>query len=117
MYHRYMPGANGQYTRQTVQEHRPQQPKREAGAAQSAAAAAAQQPKQERAAQPAPPPRGECAQAAPACRPKQDVVCRGQFMGIDSGDLLLIALLLLLLSEGTAEASPLIMTLALALIL
>lgn len=44
-------------------------------------------------------------------------MCRGQFMGIDSGDLLLIALLLLLLSEGTAEASPLIMTLALALIL
>lgn len=112
-----MPGANGQYTRQTVQEHRPQQSKREAGAAQSAAAAAAQQPKQERAAQPAQPPRGECAQAAPACRPKQDVVRRGQFMGIDSGDLLLIALLLLLLSEGTAEASPLIMTLALALIL
>lgn len=112
-----MPGANGQYTRQTVQEHRPQQPKREAGAAQSVAAAAAQQPKKEAAAPKSPPVRGDRPQADTPCRPAQDIVRQGQLMGIDSGDLLLIALLLLLLSEGTAEASPLIMTLALALIL
>lgn len=128
-----MPGANGQYTRQTVQERRPQQPKRENGAAQNAAAApqppkrengaaqnaaaAPQPPKRECAAQPAPTKRKEPSQSASACRPKQDVGRREQPAGIDSGDLLLVALLLLLLSEGSAEASPLIMTLALALIL
>ena len=111
-----MPGANGQYTRQTVQERRPQQPKRENGAAQNAAAAP-QPPKRECTAQPAPTKRKEPSQSAPACRPKQDVGRREQPAGIDSGDLLLVALLLLLLSEGSAEASPLIMTLALALIL
>lgn len=109
-----MPGANGQYTRQTVQEHRPQ-PEREA--AQSAAAAAAHQPKKEAAAQKSPPVRGDRPQADTPCRPAQDIVRQGQLMGIDSGDLLLIALLLLLLSEGSAEAAPLIVTLALALIL
>lgn len=109
-----MPGANGQYTRQTVQEHRPQ-PEREA--AQNAAAAAAHQPKKEAAAQKSPPVRGDRPQADTPCRPAQDIVRQGQLMGIDSGDLLLIALLLLLLSEGSAEAAPLIVTLALALIL
>lgn len=125
MYHRYMPNANGQYRRQTVQEAKPTPCPPDRNAAQKRDAPAEQrEPKKEPLRECAPgitPPlaRKECPprEQAPAGKQSQGGALSVLFPGIDSGDLLLLALLLLLISEGTEDAAPTILTLALALIL
>lgn len=125
MYHRYMPNANGQYRRQTVQEAKPTPcpPDRNA-APKRDAPTEHREPKKEPLRECAPeitppparkdyPPREQ----APIGKQAQSSALSVLFQGIDSGDLLLLALLLLLISEGTEDAAPTILTLALALIL
>lgn len=125
MYHRYMPNANGQYRRQTVQETKPTPRPSEKNAA----------PKQDTPAEVCEPknaPARECApekkpasmrkdaperETPPACRSARSGIRPMLFSGTDSGDLLLLALLLLLISEGNEDAGPTVLTLALALIL
>ena len=125
MYHRYMPNANGQYRRQTVQEAKPTPcppdrnatPKRDAPTEHRESK---KEPLRECAPGIAPPPvRKDCPprEQAPIGKQSQSSALSVLFPGIDSGDLLLLALLLLLIAEGTEEAAPMILTLALALIL
>lgn len=125
MYHRYMPNANGQYRRQTVQEAKPTPcpPDRNAAPERSVpkeACAPKEASSRECTPESTPPPaRKECPpkEQAPKCKPAQSSALSTLFPGIDSGDLLLLALLLLLISEGTDDTAPTILTLALALIL
>lgn len=137
MYHRYMPNANGQYRRQTVQEAKPAPCPSERNAAPKRDAPAERgeprkEPAREGAPEITPPPvRKNCPskeqpsaqrdcpakEQPPACRQVQGGMLSALFPGMDSGDLLLLALLLLLISEGTEDAAPTILTLALALIL
>lgn len=115
-----MPSANGQYRRQAVPERKQSQ------------SAAERKPMPQKPA-PCPPPSQEC-KPPQDCKPPQEApanVCGslqessrsplgafgGLFKGFDSGDLLLLALLLLLLAEGSEEATPMVLTLAIALIL
>ena len=125
MYHRYMPNANGQYRRQTVQEAKPTPcppdrnatPKRDAPTEHRESK---KEPLRECAPGIAPPPaQKDCPprEQAPIGKQSQSSALSVLFPGIDSGDLLLLALLLLLIAEGTEEAAPMILTLALALIL
>lgn len=111
-----MPNANGQYRRQTVQEARPAPvpPEREAAPKREEPHAEKCEPQREQ-----PPVRKDCPsnEQSPACRQVQTGLLRGLFPGIDSGDLLLLALLLLLLTEGSEDAAPIVLTLALALLL
>ena len=125
MYHRYMPNANGQYRRQTVQEVKPAPcpPDRNA-APKRETPTECREPKKEtlRECTPGvapPPPRKDCPPVgqAPIGKQPRSSALSVLFPGVDSGDLLLLALLLLLLGEGTEEAAPMILTLALALIL
>ena len=121
MYHRYMPNANGQYRRQTVQEAKPTPcpPDRNA-APKRDAPTEHREPKQASLQGCAPPPaQKDCPprEQAPKCKQAQNSALSVLFPGTDSGDLLLIALLLLLISEGNEDAAPTILTLALALIL
>ena len=125
MYHRYMPNANGQYRRQTVQEAKPAPcpPDRNAAPKQNAPAQRCE-PKEAPARECPPgitPPsaRKDCTpkEQPPACRQPQSIARPALFADMDSGDLLLLALLLLLITEGNEDAGPTILTLALALIL
>lgn len=110
-----MPSANGQYRRQAVPERKQPQ------------SAAERKPIPQAPAPPCPPPPQECKppQEAPVkdCGSAQESrrnplgAFGGLFKGLDSGDLLLLALLLLLLTEGSEDAAPMALTLAIALIL
>ncbi len=121
MYHRYMPSANGQYRRQAVPERKPPQN------------AAEQKPTPPKPA-PCPPPSQERKQTQERKQPQEapakvcggvqesrrnplSALFGGLFKGFDSGDLLLLALLLLLLTEGSEDAAPMVLTLAIALML
>lgn len=119
MYHRYMPTGNGQYRRQDVPERRPApqqpkpvpQPQTPAPPPMPAPSSPPPVPPPMPPHPPAPPkPSGE---AAPLPIPFLEKL----FPGMDSGDLLLLLIMLLLLSEGTEDAVSVVMTLAIFLML
>lgn len=141
MYHRYMPTENGQYRRQAVQESpvRTQQPqKQEPPQRQSPS-------RQERQAHAAVPPQSTQPEAPSAnqaqCRPTQprpaqpscpaELPCKPErcdgrprlpflerlFPNIDSGDLLLILVLLFLMAEGNEDSEQIVLTLLICLLL
>ncbi len=113
MYHRYMPMGNGQYRRQDVPERRPAQP--------TPPPMPAPPPPMPAPAPPIPPPMPVPPPPMPA--PPQSAApfpvpfLEKLFPGMDSGDLLLLLIMLLLLSEGTEDAVSTVMTLAIFLIL
>lgn len=109
MYHRYQPGSNGQFQRQSVPD-------------------AAQRPPEE--AKKAPPQPTFPTERAPFSPhfPKEPVkpapppnfqlpFLEKLLPGIDNGDLLLLLVMLLLLSEGNEDAASVVMTLAIFLFL
>lgn len=113
MYHRYLRNEQGEYRRQTV----PDPPRRSPMPPPPPA------PKEE---PPAPPPRladdsvssrrREEADRAPAPEYQLPILNK-LFPDMDQGDLLLLLIMLLLLSEGNEDASGMIMTLAIFLFL
>lgn len=140
MYHRYLPTANGQYRRQTVPDRRvtaPPPPKPSAQPPKSVpvsdasetapiADAVSHTPAQN-APTVTPSPQQTCGKSAPehgGHAPKQErkglsgaptALLERLFPNFDSGDLLLLFVLILLLSEGNEDSSPTILTLALSL--
>ncbi|MBQ6432042.1 MAG: hypothetical protein IJJ99_09250 [Oscillospiraceae bacterium] len=111
MYHRYMPMGNGQYRRQDIPERRPAPP--------------VPPPKPAPPVPPPPPPTAPPPRpipppppmSAPPTAPLPVPFLEKLFPGMDSGDLLLLLIMLLLLSEGTEDAVSTVMTLAIFLIL
>lgn len=101
MYHRYLPNGNGQYRRQDVPERKPAPPP----------PPAAPEPI------PVPPPPPPPPRSVPPPAPFPIPFLEKLFPGMDSGDLLLLLIMLLLLSEGTEDAVSTVMTLAIFLIL
>lgn len=120
MYHRYMPTGNGQYRRQDVPERKPAPP---------APPPPPPVPPEPMPVPPPPPPPPVPPVPPPPPRPAPPVMQPMQpaplplpfleklFPGMDSGDLLLLLIMLLLLSEGTEDAVSTVMTLAIFLIL
>lgn len=106
MYHRYMPDGNGQYRRQDVPDRKPAPPQPPIPA-----------PPQREPAPPfsPPPPQSPPPLASLGLNPVSFL--EKLFPGMDSGDLLLLLIMLLLLSEGTEDAVSTVMTLAIFLIL
>ena len=109
MYHRYLPNGNGQYRRQDVPERKPAPPPPPPPI-----------PPEPRPVPPPPPrptppvpPQPPIPPPAPFPIPFLEKL----FPGMDSGDLLLLLIMLLLLSEGTEDAVSTVMTLAIFLIL
>lgn len=111
MYHRYMPAGNGQYRRQDVPDRKPAPPA--PPQPKPMAAPPPQPPAPPVSPAPPPPPMPAPAPAAPLPVPFLEKL----FPGMDSGDLLLLLIMLLLLSEGTQDAVSAVMTLAIFLIL
>lgn len=114
MYHRYMPTANGQYRRQSVPEKPVQRPT-------PPQAPPSCPPKQETS---RPPEREARCEPERACEPKRppEPQARLPFLekllpGVDSGDLLLLLVLLLLVADGSEDAMPMILALAICLLL
>lgn len=105
MYHRYLPTADGQFQRQRVPT-----PSRPAPSPEPVPAEVSGAVPQEPASPPPGPPPGPAPFPAPA-------FLRRLFPGMDSGDLLVILILLLLLMEGNEDATPVVMTLAIFLLL
>lgn len=125
MYHRYMPSGNGQFKRQTVPDpprpsaqkqpgqtgerpappptFSPSPPSSEPQAKHTSDAPAASAPAVKSAAGNAPPPQFHL--------PFLDKLLPNH----DSGDLLLLAIMLLLISEGTEDSASVVMTLAIFL--
>lgn len=100
MYNRYIPQADGSYRRNPAQEPRPQR------------APAA----------PPPPPRQPAPPAAPQYRPPQSEPVTGflrQLLpkGFDTGDLIIVLLLLLMAGDNPESRSNALLTLALYFVL
>lgn len=112
MYHRYMPTENGQYQRKSVPEHTPPmpQPKKTEQEMQHRQESAPM-PKAERIPSVKPAPQEL---QPPTIRPS---VLEKLLPGVDSGDLLVLLILLFLLSEGNEDSPGMIMTLAIFLFL
>ncbi|MBQ3355918.1 MAG: hypothetical protein IJG45_02215 [Oscillospiraceae bacterium] len=114
MYHRYMPTGNGQYRRQDIPDRKPvPSPPPVVSASSPPPPPAPPAPVPTPPPMPAPPPPIAPGSAAPLPIPFLEKL----FPGMDSGDLLLLLIMLLLLSEGTEDAVSAVMTLAIFLIL
>lgn len=125
MYHRYLPNGNGQFRRQSVpdREQPPQVAPREAAASANAALSALKQDAPSGGRTNAAQSRGHSPPcAAPAQKDPPAPAFHLPFLekllpNHDSSDLLLLAIMLLLLSEGTEDAATIVMTLAIFLFL
>lgn len=116
MYHRYMPSGNGQYRRQDVPERKPAPPSAPTPPQGPPPSVPPPPPPM-----PAPlsPPKSEISKSQPqnTAVPYPVPFLEKLFPGTDSGDLLLLLIMLLLLSEGTEDSVSVVMTLAIFLIL
>lgn len=110
MYHRYMPTGGGQYRRQDIPERKPAPPV-------PPPAPPPPDPVPPGPLPPPPPPVPPMPPMPPGRAPFPIPFLEKYFPGIDSGDLLLLLIMLLLLSEGTEDAVSVVMTLAIFLIL
>lgn len=106
MYHRYMPTGNGQYRRQDIPDRKPAPP------------VPPTMPAPEPPIPPPPPMPPPIPAPPPPPRPPLPIPFLEKLLpGVDSGDLLLLLIMLLLLSEGTEDATSVVMTLAIFLML
>lgn len=107
MYHRYMPSGNGQYRRQDIPDRKPEPPKPPVPPSPPPMPVLP------------PPPKPEISKSQPqnTAAPYPVPFLEKLFPGMDSGDLLLLLIMLLLLSEGTEDSVSVVMTLAIFLIL
>lgn len=110
MYHRYLPNGNGQYRRQDIPDRKPAPPVPPTMPAPPPPPAAPEPI-------PVPPPPPPPPRSVPPPAPFPIPFLEKLFPGMDSGDLLLLLIMLLLLSEGTEDAVSTVMTLAIFLIL
>ena len=119
MYHRYQPMGNGRFQRQTVpsplprQQEQSRQEKPTSPHPQSPPPPYPQSPPPP---QPSPPPQRGA--PPPAEAPNFHLPFLEKLLpGMDNGDILLVLILLLLLSEGNEDSASVIMTLAIFLFL
>jgi len=114
MYHRYMPDGNGQYRRQDIPDRKSVPPVPPPVPPVPPAPPVPLVPPE-----PIPPPPPIHAPVPPPPPPKPLPLpfLEKLLPGMDSGDLLLLLIMLLLLSEGTEDAVSTVMTLAIFLIL
>lgn len=96
MYHRYMPTENGSFQRKNMPERQAQELVKQVPPCEEKRQEVPQKPEQ------------------PAKR-EQLPIAGKLLSGMDSGDLLVLLLLLFLLSEGNEDSSEIIMTLAIFL--
>ena len=125
MYHRYQPMGNGRFQRQTVPsppprpQMPPEQPRQEKPPAPPSQSSPSQSapPRQAPSPQSAPPPPQRSAQSSEEGPNFHLPFLDKLLQGMDNGDILLVLILLLLLSEGNEDATSVIMTLAIFLFL
>ena len=129
MYHRYMPTENGQYQRKRVPDARPSPPApqfREPKPPPKQQPEAhpnepfPKQPPQPHPKEPSAPASGKQKPQNPPAAPGDPMRIHSSILekllpGMDGGDVLVLLILLLLISEGNEDASSVIMTLAIFL--